>query len=289
MAAMASKTHRPSALKQQNKKHNKLGHKTNRQALAQCQGRVSTSSIASKKDHRRVVSKNERRLQVQNSRKNKKQAVLDLKRRVGYVGADLVLGSTSVQSPPHLVTLLMLCPDTNPHKLLRALTGADEGAVLKHSSTGHLHFICTRFKTRFEFVIPPINDLFANLDASKVSNTALVVWPVLADRYSSALTPRLQQLVACVKAQGLPAVVHATLGYHGLPNKKQNDLLKSLGADIKVLFPDKARLFHLDRPGDPLLCLRQLSSQAPKGVWYRDHRPHLLGAARLRARRPAVA
>ena len=52
----------------------------------------------------------------------------------------------------------------------------------------------------------------------------------------------------------------------------------NLHQEIRQFFPgeDKVKVFHLDKPGDPLLCLRQVGAARQRSLYYRDHRPHLM-------------
>jgi len=105
----------------------------------------------------------------------------------------------------------------------------------------------------------------------------MIVWPI-ADRYEDLLTEKQKQTVSAIKAQGLPTTVHVTYGYHDLSSKRCADAVRMLLGDVEKLFPakDRPKVFQLDKPGEALLCLRQIATQKQKSIFWRDRRPHLL-------------
>uniref|UniRef100_A0A2P2HX46 Pre-rRNA-processing protein TSR1 homolog n=1 Tax=Hirondellea gigas TaxID=1518452 RepID=A0A2P2HX46_9CRUS len=261
---MAQSGHRPTTLKQQNKKHNKLGHKSKGQVRALTQGRQCLQSISRKAKHE--LARHERRNQVNVVRSEKRAKVLSQKRKLG----------TDAQ-PPFLACVVMLSQDINPRAVLLALTGADSTAVVTNSSTGNTHVSCTRFKQRYTFVVPPMDDLYAILDTAKVCSTLLVVWPC-CDRDEEVLGEEQQKLLSCIKAQGLPTPVHVTLGYKEMAMKRQTAALRNLLFEVRHYFPgeEKVNVHELDKPIDALMCLRQVGAQKQRSLFYRDHRPHIL-------------
>ncbi|KAA0200020.1 hypothetical protein HAZT_HAZT001232 [Hyalella azteca] len=261
---MAQSVHRASGLKQQNKKHNKLGHKTKGQIKSLSQGRLSIQSVSRKAKH--DLSRVERRNQVKVIRADKKEKNLMKKRKLG-----------TESQPPFLVCVLLLDPSLQQEAVLAALRAADAQSVVTVSEQNITHVSCTRFKQRFAFVVPKCDDLYSILDTVKVCTTLLLVWPCSTDE-DLHLGEDQQRVLSAVKAQGLPTPVHAALGYHDLAHKRAARCMQQLMQEVRQYFPgdDKAKVHLLEKPGDALLCLRQIGSQKQRALFYRDHRPHLL-------------
>lgn len=146
--------HRSASVKQVNKQHNTLGHKSKGQVRSLSQGmqlfyfiyiylthsiyyhlihcnhflagRSTTTSISRKAKHK--LSRIERRNQVKVVRAHKKEKNLDKKRSLG----------TEVR-PPFLVCVIVLSPDINPRQLLAVLSQADPLSSITTSKTGNLH------------------------------------------------------------------------------------------------------------------------------------------------------
>ncbi|KAF2351554.1 hypothetical protein FHG87_017690 [Trinorchestia longiramus] len=123
---MALQVHRASGLKQHNKKHNKLGHKTKGQVKSLSQGRQSVLTASRKAKHE--LSRVERRNQVKVVRADKKEKNLQKKRKLG-----------TESRPPFLVCVLPLTPDTDSRRVLEALKSADCHATVTHSEQNTTH------------------------------------------------------------------------------------------------------------------------------------------------------
>ncbi|XP_076033995.1 pre-rRNA-processing protein TSR1 homolog isoform X2 [Oratosquilla oratoria] len=253
-----SNVHRPSALKQQNKKHNTLGHRSKGQLTKAFKGRVSAKSISKK--CKNELSREQRRNQAKQLRSQKRECTAAKKRGLG-----------TARSPPFLVTITTLCPDINPRAVIKQLTSCDCNAVVNTSPQGVTHIASPRFKQRFAFVIPPVNDLFAILDSAKVSNTVLLVWPNDGEVGDAG-----ELLLSCILAQGLPTPVHVTLDPGEISKKRKIRMKQNLVLEISSRFPGEAKFHILERSEDALLLLRQIGSQKQRPVFFRDHRPHLM-------------
>ncbi|KAK7067020.1 ribosome biogenesis protein tsr1 [Halocaridina rubra] len=253
-----SSVHRPSALKQQNKKHNVLGHRTKGALTKAFKGRVSIKTVSKKPN--RKLSKEERRNQIRQIRSVKRELTVARKRSLGTSG-----------SPPFLVTVIPLSPNINPRTTLRTLTTCDPTAVTTISPQGITHISCSRFKQRFAFVIPPVNDLYAILDSLKVSDTVLFIWPSEEELGDAA-----EMLLSSILAQGLPAPVHVLSSLDDMSVKKRHRAKQNVQKEIEALFPDTPKLHCIERDQDGILVLRQIGAQKQRSIFYRDNRAHIL-------------
>lgn len=253
-----SSVHRPSALKQQNKKHNVLGHRSKGSLNKASKGRVSVKTISKKPN--RQLSKEQRRNQTKQIRIVKREQTIALKRSLGTSG-----------NPPFLVTVIPLSPNINPRKVLTALTTCDPTATTTTSSQGITHISCPRFKQRYSFVVPPVNDLYGVLDSVKVSDTVLFIWPGDED-----LADPAELLLSCILAQGLPAPIHVISSLEDVAQKKRQRAKQNTIKEIEVRFPGPLKLHSLDRDQDAFLVLRQIGTQKQRPIFFRDNRPHIM-------------
>ncbi|XP_068216652.1 pre-rRNA-processing protein TSR1 homolog [Palaemon carinicauda] len=165
---------------------------------------------------------------------------------------------------------------------------------------------CPRFKQRYSFIVPPVNDLYAILDSLKVSDTVLLIWPG-----DEELGDAGELLLSCILAQGLPSAVHVLSSLEELSQKdstssqdepmnadglgeelsnrlvlgqqsshkkvhKRHRVRQNVLKEIEVKFPGPVRLHSLDRDQDSMLVLRQIGSQKQRPIFFRDNRMHIM-------------
>jgi len=256
--ALSSTVHRASSLKQQNKKHKTLGHRSKGQVANAAKGRVGVKALS--KRAKKELGREQRRNQSKQIRSLKRDEAASRKRSLG-----------TASNPPFLVTLLPLSPNINPRKVLSLLSSCDSQATVTNSPSGITHISCVRFKQRFSFVIPPVNDLYAILDSVKVSDTVLFVWPG-----DEELEEPANLVLSSILSQGLPTPVHAIIGTEELSSKKKQAAKHSVIQDIELRFAGPAKLHSLERDQDAMLILRQIGAQKQRPIFYRDNRPHLI-------------
>lgn len=252
-----SQTHR-SALKQQNKKHRTLGHRSKGSVSRANKGRVDVKTLSKKNKFEQ--SKEQRRNKAKQIRAAKKDEAALRKRSLG-----------THSNPPFLVTVVPLSPSINPRTVLTALGECDEAATVCTSSQGITHISSPRFKQRFSFVIPPVNDLYAILDSVKASDTLLLLWPGEEDLGEDA-----DLLLSSILAQGLPTPVHVATDLEEMAQKRKHQMKQNLVKEIEVRFPGPAKLHTVEKSQDALLVLRHIGAQKQRPIFFRDHRPHIM-------------
>ncbi|XP_042877630.1 pre-rRNA-processing protein TSR1 homolog isoform X2 [Penaeus japonicus] len=255
--ALATK-HRASALKQQNKKHKVLGHRTKGQLTKVNKGRVAIATLSRRA--KKELSREERKNQMKQIRSQKREEATSRKRAIG-----------TANNPPFLVTIVPLSPDINPRKVISALTSCDPEATITTSAQGVVHLSSLRYKQRFSFIIPPVNDLYAILDSVKVSNTLMLLWPSRDELEDAA-----DLLLSSIMAQALPATVHISASMEDMAHKRKIQMRQRMIKEIESRFPGNAKLFSVDNDQEAMLVLRHIGSQKQRPVFFKDNRPHMM-------------
>jgi len=277
--------HRAGLLKQSNKSHATLGHKSKRSVDNVNRGRVGLKDLPGRRN-KSLESRQERRHKSKQVRDVKKSAVLDAKRNLG-----------NFRSPPLLTAVVPLfdasadCVD----KVIKSMTECDEAAAtVTCSQSGTVHLAFPRFKKRFAFIAPDRNNLMAVLDAAKVCDSVLFLVSTsgagcLAENGGMDFIG--DRLLSAVLVQGLPIAptfVQAPtpaededamdMGSSSSSVKKRNEAKKSMLKSLERKCGSVEKLFSLDKSDnqDGLLLLRHLSAQKRRQNSLRAHRPHLV-------------
>lgn len=208
------------------------------------------------------LNREERRHQTQQIRQNKRNEVLSKKRSLG--GFD---------SAPFLVCLLPLNKAVDTEKVVESLKQCDPDAVLSTSGTGVIHVACPRFKQKFSFVCPPIDNELSVLDALKVADTALFVISASVGS-EDVIDSWGQKILMSSFSQGLPTPVVVITDLDVIAQKKRHDFKKNVQKLILKWFPDE-KLVSLDNTTDGINLLRKIGNQKRNTVLYRDRRPHI--------------
>lgn len=120
-------THRSGPLKQKNKAHQTLGHKSNRQVKQKQGGKVGRFQSLFKKN-KLVELRNERKNRDKDLKNQKRLNAFNLKRSLGQL-----------HNAPYIVTILNLSeqPDASTKLILDLLTAYDEDANVERISEGN--------------------------------------------------------------------------------------------------------------------------------------------------------
>ncbi|GFR12336.1 pre-rRNA-processing protein TSR1 homolog [Trichonephila clavata] len=251
MPLESQEVHRHGPLKQCNKTHK--GEKGKRKKHSQ--GRCDVKTLSRKK---RDLNRVERKNQMNQRRKAKKEKVLLQKRNLG-----------GLKSVPILVMILSLDDSISPTEFLDKLESCDEDLVVTESALGYTHISCFRFKQRYTFIIPNKTDLHSILDALKVCETLLLL------HSPDAHDDNTEWLLSGMMAQALPTTVHVVQGFDKMNPKKKAECRKHIHKAIESRFPH-AKLQQADTNQELLLLLRQIGNQKQQPIGFRDNRPHLL-------------
>nr|XP_022302874.1 pre-rRNA-processing protein TSR1 homolog isoform X1 [Crassostrea virginica] len=257
MAADVQQSHRPGALKQQNKSHKHGKHKSKGQLDKETKGRVNVKTAT--KRNKFLQRKHDRKHHADQIRKQKREEVLSLKRSRG--------GNLS---PPHFVVVLSLHEGIDVSGVLEVLKSCDESAIVTQNEQGVIHVSIPRFKQRVSLYVPEFANLYAVLDSVKVADSVLGILSPEGgiDEYG-------ERILRCLFGQGLPAVTFVSQGLKKLGGKKLSETRKFLQKKIERWFPHE-KLHSLDSEQDGLLVMRSITNHKIRPVHYRDNRPHLI-------------
>lgn len=249
--------HRAGAFKQQNKIHKHGRHKSNRSLESVNKGKVNIKAFTAK--HKHVLKKMERRNQLQQLRKLKREEATERKRSLGGYGA-----------PPFLTAVVSVSATEDPLKFLEILKGCDDSAIVTHSSQGCCHISLPRFKKRYSFVLPQQGDIYSILDATKVADTVVLLYSL-----DSGFDDVGDTVLSVLFAQGLPSPIHVIQGLEAIAVKQRSEAKKQITKILESRFPGD-KIHSVDKKEDAILLLRQIANQKRRPVSYRDARPHLL-------------
>ncbi|CAN7989115.1 unnamed protein product [Ixodes hexagonus] len=249
--------HRAGAFKQQNKTHKHGRHKSNRSLESVNKGKVNIKALTTKNKHQ--LKRMERRNQLQQLRKLKRDEATERKRSLGGFGA-----------PPFLTAIVPVSATEDPLKFLEILKGCDDSAIVTHSSQGYCHISLPRFKKRYSFMLPRQGDLYSILDATKVADTVVLLYSL-----DSGFDDIGDTILSVLFAQGLPSPIHVIQGLEAIAMKQRSEAKKQITKILESRFPGE-KIHSVDKKEDAILLLRQIANQKRRPVSYRDARPHLL-------------
>ncbi|CAL1271217.1 unnamed protein product [Larinioides sclopetarius] len=244
--------HRPGPLKQSNKPHKSGKSKGRRHD----KGKLDVKAVTHHKRHE--MNRTERKNQMQQLRKTKREEVLRQKRKLG-----------GLKSEPVLVMILPLDDSVNATEFLEKLQSCDEDLIVTESAMGHAHISCFRFKQRYTFLIPNKFDLHSIMDALKVCEILLLL------HSSNPLDDYTDSLLSLIMAHALPTTIHVAEGLSKMNPKKKAEYRKHVQKSLESRFPD-IKLHQADTSQELQLLLRQIGSQKQRPIGFRDNRPHLL-------------
>ncbi|XP_068153336.1 pre-rRNA-processing protein TSR1 homolog [Drosophila tropicalis] len=256
--------HRPGPLKQTNKAHKTGRHRSKGAIDKALKGKVGLKAISHR--HRQQQSKDQRRNQLNQLRKNKRNDVLEEKRKLG-----------GQNTAPHLVCLLPMHGQIDANSALNILMGCDSELVVENSPSGITYINLPRFKQRFAFVVPPVgrgNELIV-LDHLKVCDTTVLLTSAafgddeIFDRWG-------HRIFNMITAQGIPTPVVALMDLESLNPNRRTQAKQAAQKFISKLLPEE-KLMKLDTSSEGLNVMRRIGGQKKRTLHNVANRPHLFG------------
>ncbi|CAG8519072.1 27436_t:CDS:10, partial [Racocetra persica] len=165
--------------------------------------------------------------------------------------------------------VIPLCSDVNSLNVVKNIYASVEQSA--SSISGSIAFLnAERFKQKIQFLLLERN-LVDILDACKVADFMLLVLSakVEADQFG-------ELCLKAIQSQGFPSIISSALYLEDIPQKKRNDVKKSLLSFINYFFPDEEKIHVADQPQETLNILRTICTQLPKQVSWRETRPYML-------------
>ncbi|GAB0091738.1 Pre-rRNA-processing protein TSR1 homolog [Sergentomyia squamirostris] len=254
--------HRHGSLKQTNKTHKTGRHRSKGAVDSANKGKTSLKALSRKFD--KGMSRESRRQQSVQLRKNKREDTMNKKRQLG----------TSEYSP-FLVCLLPLEASIDPRSTLDMLEKCDPEALIYKNSSGITYISVPRFKQRFSFIIPPVGrgQEFTALDYLKVADTTIFI--VSANNPEGEILDKWgARIFQMAMAQGLPTPTFALQDLESISPKKRIPTKAAIQKDLEKLLPDQ-KLVSLDTNADALNLLRKIGAQKKTQLKNRMCRPHL--------------
>ncbi|XP_055707742.1 pre-rRNA-processing protein TSR1 homolog [Phlebotomus papatasi] len=254
--------HRHGSLKQTNKAHKTGRHRSKSAVDNANKGKTSVKAVTRKMD--RVMSRDSRRQQAQQLRKNKRADTMNKKRQLG-----------TSEYAPFLVCLLPLEASIDPRSTLDMLEKCDPEALVYKNLSGITYLSVPRFKQRFSFIVPPVGrgNEFTALDYLKVADTTIFI--VSANNPEGEIMDRWgSRIFQMAMAQGLPTPTFALQDLESIAPKKRIPMKSSIQKIVEKLIPDQ-KLVTLDTNSDALNLLRKIGAQKKNKLKNRMCRPHL--------------
>ncbi|EXX70593.1 Tsr1p [Rhizophagus irregularis DAOM 197198w] len=249
--------HRAGSLKQSNKPF-KSKHATKGTIRDKTKGKTNRKPIKHSSANLRSITRVDRRNAAKLEQQKKREEVL--KENRFFEGR---------HGTPKIVAVIPLCTDVNSYSAVKSIyssIGVQDPPILK----GVAQLNAERFKQKIQFVLLERNFVDI-LDACKVADYVLFVVSaeVEVDHFGELCLKAMQ-------SQGLPTVITTAMHMEKIPQKKRNDVKKSLLSYMRYFFPDEEKIHSVDQIQDALNVLRTICTQRPKPILWRDIRPYML-------------
>ena len=127
---------------------------------------------------------------------------------------------------------------------------------------------------RFQILTPDVSDLFACMDAAKVTDVLLCVYNAGEENRIEELKQSPESVLNAVYHHCLPTCLHVLYGLSEMPIKKHSDLKRSFQKQLDSMFPDE-KLHQLDSKQDALQLLNLIGNCKRKKIAYRERRSQL--------------
>ena len=247
--------HKPGLLKQSNKPHKHGRHRTKSQLDSTHKGRVSVKSISRKT---KALSKNERRQQAIQRRKNKLDSMLEKKRNIGRG-----------EMPPHVVVIVCLDSICNSETAIDVLSKSDD-SIARISQAHGVMLMSVKHKQRFNILRPGKNDITSVLKCAKTADTLLFLSSI-----DGKLDENIPHIMTCLLAQCLPSTVVVIQGLSTAADRKKSEIKKNVSKMLETWLPDE-KPYALDTEMDASILLRHIANQKQRPIFYRENRPYVL-------------
>ncbi|XP_013117052.2 pre-rRNA-processing protein TSR1 homolog [Stomoxys calcitrans] len=256
--------HRPGPLKQANKSHKTGRHRSKGAIDNALKGKVSGTVISHK--HKQIQRREQRRNQMNQLRKNKREEALALKRQLG-----------GQNTAPFLVCILPMHLQVDPRSALAILESCDEEAVVERTPSGVTYINVPRFKQRFAFIIPPVGrgNEVAVLDYLKVCDTTLMLTSAAMGE-DDVFDKWGHRIFNMISAQSIPTPIVALMDLESLNPKRRGGAKAAAQKFISKLLP-KEKIMQLDTNPEGLNVMRRIGGQKKNIILNRNNRPHLFG------------
>lgn len=137
------------------------------------------------------------------------------------------------------------------------------------------YFSTPRFKQKFSFITPTIDNELAVLDALKLCDAVVFLLSTSGGVYEDNLIDKWgQNILLSSFSQGLPTPVVVVTDLESVAQKKRHDYKQQVQKVISKWLPGE-KVMNLDNDTDGINLLRKIGNQKRRTVLYRDRRPHI--------------
>uniref|UniRef100_A0A182K2L8 Pre-rRNA-processing protein TSR1 homolog n=1 Tax=Anopheles christyi TaxID=43041 RepID=A0A182K2L8_9DIPT len=257
--------HRPGALKQTNKSHKHGKHASKRELERVAKGKVNLKTLTRRPN--RQQSRDERRQQANQLRKNKRQEAIALKRAIG-----------GALTAPFLTCVLPLNDMIDPNSALAFIEGCDPEATVTKVSERIRYMNVPRFRQRFSFVVPETGHgrELNVLDALKVCDSVILLLTAAAGDSEEVIDKAGAKVLNMALTQGLPTPMVCLMDMESVNPKKRPQVKTNVQKVVSTILPDE-KVMQLDKLTDALNLLRRIGGQKRRVMHNRCNRPHMLG------------
>ncbi|CAG8593021.1 11964_t:CDS:10 [Cetraspora pellucida] len=249
--------HHRATLKQTNKPF-KSKHATKGSLKDKAKGKVKRKPLKLSTTRPNFISKADRRNAAKLEQRKKREELIKANRF--FEGRN---------STPKIVAVIPLCSDVDSLNVVENIYASVEQSTSSISES--IAFLnAERFKQKVQFIILERNFIDI-LDACKVADFMLLVLSakVEADQFG-------ELCLKAIQSQGFPSIISSVLYLEEIPQKKRNDVKKSLLSFINYFFPEEEKIHVADQSQEALNILRTICTQLPKQVSWRETRPYML-------------
>lgn len=250
--------HNPGVLKQQNKPHKTGRHRSKGEILKTNKGKVGIKALTKRRVDNQ--NKNQRKNRMVQLRRNKREEIVNKKRCIG-----------TLTGCPHIVSIIPLSREVNCHDVIEQLVQCDPEAKSRMTETNTYCLDSSRFKAKYNFMIPNPMNHNAIIDAVKITDTCVFV----ISSQNEPIDSFGESLLDLIYSFHLPTSMFVVQGLKSLPIKTlsvtKNDLQKLVESKVP-----ETKLCPLDSESDALNILHKISQHKLKPFKFNDLRPYML-------------
>lgn len=213
------------------------------------------------------MSREERKLQSQQLRKNKREEAIDKKRN---------LGGSSEKSAPFLTTFLTLHEHIDINSAFSIIESSDEESKFDRTTNPNVIYLKSqKMKQKYTFITAKhgAGNELRNLDYLKVCDSTVIVISAANEEVFDKWGEKFLNLAF---SQGIPTPIVALMDLESIAPKRRNQVKSDIQKQINKYIPDE-KIMLLDKTSDGLNLLRRIGGQKRNMVHFKSNRPHLYG------------
>ncbi|EGC34550.1 hypothetical protein DICPUDRAFT_34837 [Dictyostelium purpureum] len=261
--------HRSGDLKQQNKSFKAGKHDSKGAIKRRAQGKIETNARQSIKNLAQISTKEQMKNKNQKLSQSKKMELLERKR----------LGLPDIVAP-RVVSIIKLSQGCDTSKIREMLLNKfkiitnENGMEVETAVKDENQFptVSITSKVRMMLLECPSMEYDQVIEYCKLSDIILFV----VDANQEKLNSEAERIFSIVKAQAVPTVMELIQNLDLVPQKKKNDVKKSIQSVFHFHFPDEPKVLPIDTVDECNQVLRYIENIHVNEIIWRKVRPYLL-------------